>query len=50
MSAICRAASPPAVAPTGLPGIGEHSREILTELGFAAEEIDGFIAAGVVAG
>ena len=31
-----------------LPGIGEHSVEVLTELGFASQEIDALIAAGHV--
>jgi len=30
------------------PGLGEHSREILTEAGFSAEEIDDMIESGAV--
>ncbi len=30
------------------PGLGEHSRAVLTEFGYAGAEIDGLVAAGVV--
>jgi crotonobetainyl-CoA:carnitine CoA-transferase CaiB-like acyl-CoA transferase len=30
------------------PMLGEHSRELLTEYGYTAEEIDAFVAAGVI--
>ncbi|WP_439494985.1 CaiB/BaiF CoA transferase family protein [Bosea sp. (in: a-proteobacteria)] len=32
------------------PGLGEHSREVLGEIGYAADEIDRLITAGAVAG
>ena len=32
------------------PGLGEHTREVLTEAGFAGEEIDALLAGGAVAG
>jgi crotonobetainyl-CoA:carnitine CoA-transferase CaiB-like acyl-CoA transferase len=38
------AAGPPLV----LPGVGEHTRDVLGELGFARDEIDGLLAAEVV--
>jgi crotonobetainyl-CoA:carnitine CoA-transferase CaiB-like acyl-CoA transferase len=34
----------------GQPKVGEHSREVLSDAGYAEGEIDGLIAAGVVAG
>jgi formyl-CoA transferase len=36
------------VAPARAPGVGEHSRAILAEYGFGAEEIDALCAANVV--
>ncbi len=38
----------PALPPRPAPLLGEHSREVLSELGYAGEEIDGMIKAGVV--
>jgi itaconate CoA-transferase len=36
-------------APLGdVPGVGEHTRRILDELGFSSEEVDGFFQQGVV--
>ncbi|MGE4239413.1 CaiB/BaiF CoA transferase family protein [Ramlibacter sp.] len=32
----------------GPPGIGEHSREVLAEFGFAADEIDALLSAGAI--
>jgi crotonobetainyl-CoA:carnitine CoA-transferase CaiB-like acyl-CoA transferase len=32
----------------GLPGVGEHGREILAELGYAAGDIDALVAKGVI--
>jgi crotonobetainyl-CoA:carnitine CoA-transferase CaiB-like acyl-CoA transferase len=40
----------PKVAPQPAPRLGEHSREILAEIGMAAAEIDALCARGVVAG
>ena len=34
----------------GQPLVGEHSREVLADAGYAVGEIDGLIAAGVVEG
>ena len=38
----------PQVAPRRAPGIGEHSREVLTEYGFSAAEIEALASAGVI--
>jgi crotonobetainyl-CoA:carnitine CoA-transferase CaiB-like acyl-CoA transferase len=38
----------PSVVERGAPVLGEHTREILAEYGYAAKEIDDLIAAGVV--
>ena len=32
----------------GAPLMGEHSREVLAEFGFAADEIDGLIGSGAI--
>jgi formyl-CoA transferase len=37
------------VAAKRAPEIGEHNEEILQELGFDTEQIDGFLASGTVA-
>jgi len=37
----------PNVDPAASPQFGEHTREILAELGFAADEVDGLVSAGV---
>jgi crotonobetainyl-CoA:carnitine CoA-transferase CaiB-like acyl-CoA transferase len=34
--------------PGAAPALGQHSREILTEIGYPAEEIDRLLGAGVV--
>jgi len=38
----------PAVSPRPAPALGEHTRAVLAEFGFAADEIDALIAEGVV--
>ena len=38
----------PRKAPTRAPELGEHSREVLTELGFSAAEIDQLVVDGVI--
>ena len=40
----------PKVAPRLAPNLGEHTDEILTELGFAADQIDGLRASGAIPG
>jgi formyl-CoA transferase len=42
-------AQAPKKPPGPAPGVGEHSREVLTEAGFSEDEIQAFIDAGVVA-
>jgi crotonobetainyl-CoA:carnitine CoA-transferase CaiB-like acyl-CoA transferase len=39
----------PAAAHRASPGLGEHSREVLVEAGFAPSEVDDLVRAGVVA-
>jgi crotonobetainyl-CoA:carnitine CoA-transferase CaiB-like acyl-CoA transferase len=39
----------PAAIDRAAPLVGEHTREILAELGFSAREIDGFLASGAAA-
>jgi crotonobetainyl-CoA:carnitine CoA-transferase CaiB-like acyl-CoA transferase len=36
------------VAPRGAPALGEHTTDVLREIGFSASEIDGFRASGAV--
>ena len=38
----------PAVAPKPAPALGEHTRAVLAEFGYTADEIDALIAEGVV--
>jgi formyl-CoA transferase len=38
----------PKVAPRVAPGLGEHTDQVLQELGFSASEIDGFRASGAI--
>ena len=38
----------PAAAPARLPGIGEHTVEVLGELGFTDDEVGALLLAGVV--
>lgn len=40
--------SVPPVGPRRAPNLGEHGREILTELGYTPEQIDGFVARDVI--
>ena len=40
----------PRTDPSRAPGIGEHSAEILCELGYSADEIDALRASGAVTG
>jgi crotonobetainyl-CoA:carnitine CoA-transferase CaiB-like acyl-CoA transferase len=39
----------PTVEPKAAPALGQHSREVLRECGYAAEEIRDLVAAGAVA-
>ena len=39
-----------AATPLMLPALGEHTVEVLLELGFEADEVDRLLAAGAVGG